>query len=300
MTPGERRNLRNGLLFIAPWAVGFLLFNLYPLLMSVYYSFCDYSVLNPPVWLGLDNYFTLVQDEIFWKSIWNTLYFAGVSIPAGAIVSILVAMLLNTKVKFMETFRTCYFIPSLVPMVAMAMLWMWIFNPQYGILNLALGALGIEGPNWLGDARTAMPSLILTTFWGVGQGIVIYLAGLQDVPKSLLEAAEIDGAGWWHKTVNVTLPMISPVIFFNVIMGIIGALQAFVQPYIMTAGGPARATLFYNLYLYQKAFEDYEMGYASAMAWILFLLIVFLSLGANKLSKRFVYYRSERPAAGAK
>ncbi len=280
-----------GILFASPWIFGIFAFMFYPLLMSFYYSFCDYSILKPPVWIGADNYTELFQDEIFWTSVKNTIYYACFSLPLGMVFAIGLAMLLNTNVKGMTVYRTIFFIPSLVPMVSLAMLWLWILNGDYGIINNALGVVGIKGPNWLSDVAWTKPSLILLSLWGVGNAVLIYLASLQDVPASLLEAAELDGASAWQKTRNVTIPMISPVIQFNMIMGIIGSLQVFAVPYVMFPGGtPARSTYFYATYLYDNAFNYSRMGYASAMGWILFVVILILTLVALKISNRHVHY----------
>lgn len=280
-----------GILFASPWFFGICAFMFYPLLMSFYYSFCDYSILKPPVWIGADNYTELFQDEIFWTSVKNTIYYACFSLPLGMVFAIGLAMLLNTNVKGMTVYRTIFFIPSLVPMVSLAMLWLWILNGDYGIINNALGVVGIKGPNWLSDVAWTKPSLILLSLWGVGNAVLIYLASLQDVPTSLLEAAELDGASAWQKTRNVTIPMISPVIQFNMIMGIIGSLQVFAVPYVMFPGGtPARSTYFYATYLYDNAFNYSRMGYASAMGWILFVVILILTLIALKISNRHVHY----------
>ena len=294
MTISERRNLRNGLLFISPWIVGFGVFMLYPICASLFFSFCDYSVLEPPVWWGLENYTEMLfHDEVFWTSLGNTAYYAAVALPVGMVVAIAIALLLNTKVRGMTVYRTIFFLPSIVPIVAMAILWLWIFNGQYGVLNYSLSLLGVPKsvlPTWLDSPEWAMPALIIMGLWGVGYSVVIYLAGLQDIPKSLYESADIDGANWWQKTVHITVPMLSPVIYFNLIMGIIGTFQIFAAPYIMTNGGPGRATTFYTLYLYNLAFEDLRMGYACAMAWVLFLIILGLSLLATKFSQRHVHY----------
>jgi multiple sugar transport system permease protein len=293
MTGNERRNLRNGLLFISPWIVGLSAFLLYPILSSLFYSFCDYSVLEPPVFVGAANYAELADDKVFWISLGNTAYYAVVALPLGMIVAIGLALLLNTKVRGMAVYRTIFFLPSIIPVVAIAILWLWIFNGKYGVLNYSLSLLGIPEkslPTWLDSPNWAMPALILMGLWGVGYAIVIYLAGLQDIPVALYESAEIDGANWWQKTLHITLPMLSPVIYFNLVMGIIGTLQIFAAPYIMTQGGPQRATHFYAFYLYNVAFEDLRMGYACAMAWILFLLILGLTLLATKLSARHVHY----------
>jgi len=287
----RRKEGRAGFLFALPWLFGLLAFMFYPLLMSLYYSFCDYSALRSPVWIGTDNYSELFHDEVFWTCVKNTILYACVSLPLGMVIAIGLAMLLNTNVKGMTVYRTIFFIPSLVPMVSLAMLWLWILNGDYGVLNTALGSIGIKGPNWLSDVSWTKPALILMSVWGVGNAMLIYLASLQDVPTSLLEAAELDGANAWQKTRNVTLPMISPVIQFNMVMGIIGSLQVFAIPFVMFPGGtPARSTYFYAMYLYDNAFSYSRMGYASAMGWILFVVILLLTLIALKLSNRHVHY----------
>ncbi len=291
MTRGERNNLRTGLAFISPWIIGFLAFSLYPLVASVYFSFCDYDVLQSPVWIGTLNYRDMVTDSVFWKSLVNTLYYAALSLPLGMVVSLLVAVLLNQPIKGRSIFRTIFFLPSLVPIVASAILWWWLLNGSYGLINHALSWFGIEGPQWLADEKWTKPSLVLMSLWGIGNTVVIYLAALQDVPRTLYESAEIDGATAWAKLWNITIPSISPVIYFNLIMGIIGSLQVFAQPYIMLGGGgPNRSALFYAVYLFQNAFEYRQMGYACAMAWVLFILIMALTLLATRLSRRYVHY----------
>lgn len=291
MTKEEKRDLVKGILFTSPWLVGFSVFVIYPILASFYYSFCYYSVLQPPRFIGFLNYRDLFTDPIFWKSLWNTSYFVIFMIPLGLVTSLSLAMLLNTKVRGMAFYRMIFFIPSLVPTVAGSILWMWIFNGEYGLLNNFLMKVGIpQPPNWLMDVRFAKPAIIIMSLWGLGQMVVIYLAGLQDVPVSLIEAADLDGASWFDKFWNITIPMISPVIYFNVIMAIIGCFQIFSQAYIMTGGGPQRSTTFYALYLYQTAFEDFRMGYASAMAWILFVIILILTILVTRISKEKIYY----------
>lgn len=302
MTRSSRSSLSTGLAFISPWIVGFCVFMLYPLAASIYYSFCDYSVLLPPVFVGIENYGELASDKVFWVSLYNTFFFAFFSLGLGLIVSLSLAILLNLKVPGQAFYRTIFFLPSLVPVVALSILWMWIFNSNSGLLNGMLEGIvnrayqlaGKEptfaGPNWLGSETWAMPALILMSLWGVGHPIVIYLAGLQDIPKSLYEAAEIDGASGWQRIWYITIPMLSPVIYFNLIMGIIGSFQVFAAPYIMTGGGPGRATLFYAMSVYNLAFEDLRMGYASAMAWILFIIILALTLLATRFSRRYVQY----------
>lgn len=287
----RQRSTLLGLAFISPWIIGFLGLTLYPAMKSLYYSFCDYDVLSEPVWVGGQNYRDMAEDSIFWKSLWNTVIFAMVSLPVGAVVSLLIALLLNQPVKGRNMFRTLFFVPSMVPAVAVGMIWLWLFNGKFGLLNYALGQLGIAGPNWLSDENWTKPALIITTLWQTGGSIVIYLAALQDVPRHLYESARIDGASRARQVWSITLPIISPVIYFNVIIGIIGSLQVFAGPYVMLGqgGGPNRSALFYAVYLYQNAFQYNQMGYASAMAWVLFGLILVVTVLATRVAQRFVY-----------
>lgn len=289
----ETRRLLKGLAFTSPWLAGFLIFTLTPILLSLYYSFSDFSILQSPAFIGLDNYRDLANDPVFWKSLRNTGYYALMALPGGLCVSLGLAMLLNVKYPGQAIFRTIIFLPSLVPVVASAMVWLWLYNPQYGLINTLLGKVGITGPGWLTDERLAMPSLAFMSLWGVGNSVVIYLAGLQDVPKELYEAAEIDGAGVWTRMWNVTLPMLSPVIFFNTVMSVIGVINVLDAPYIMTSGGPARATLFISMYLRDNAFLYLKMGYASAMAWVLLLIVLALTAFMFWTSKRWVYYQGK-------
>jgi len=295
MTRGEWKTLGVGLAFISPWIIGFLVFTLYPILMSVFYSVCDYDVLSTPVYVGSLNYTDMWTDEVYWKALKNTIYFAALSLPLCLVVSLLLAVMLNNKVWFRPAFRTFFYLPSLVPMIATAMIWLWIFNGGFGLLNYGLSFLGIKGPEWLADQHWTKPAIILTSIWGVGGSMVIYLAALQDVSRELYESAEIDGATPWHKLWHITLPMISPVIYFNLIMGIIGSLQVFGVPYIMfgNGSGPNRSAMFYATYIYENAFRYNQMGYASAMAWILFLIILGLTWVATKASRRHIYYAGE-------
>ena len=292
MTSLERRNLRVGLLFVSPWIIGFLVFTLYPVCASLFFSFCDYDVLSEPVWVGGMNYRDMLADRVFWTSLYNTLFFTAMALPLGMILALLLAILLNQPVRCRGAFRAIFFLPSLVPMVAGAMVWLWILNGKLGLLNQFLGALGLQHPpQWLSDPVWTKPSLVLMSLWGVGNSVVIYLASLQDVPQSLYESAEIDGASAWMRLRHVTLPMISPVIYFNLIMGIIGTLQTFASAYVMfNGGGPNRSALFYAVYLYQNAFEFRQMGYACAMAWILFLLILGLTWLATRATRKHVFY----------
>jgi multiple sugar transport system permease protein len=290
--PLERRRLLTGLLFTAPWLVGLAVFLVYPLLAALYYSLCDYSVLLPPVFVGLDNYAELFRDRLFWKGLWNTSFFALGSVGLSVVVALTLALLLNTRVKGLSFYRTAFFLPSLMPLVAGSILWFTMYAGQGGIINTLLAKIGVTGPAWLSDPAWAKIAMIFMAVWGAGNSMVIFLAGLQDVPTSLYEASIIDGASWFQRLVNVTLPMISPVIYFNVVMGIIGGFQAFTQALIMTSstGSPEQSTLFYVLQLYNVGFMDMRMGYASAMAWVLFVIILVLTFAATQLSKRWVTY----------
>lgn len=289
-TRTERRDFFKGMAFVSPWLVGFAAFTAIPIVLSLYYSFCDYSLLQAPVFRGLENYRDMMHDERFWKALKNTLVYAGIALPLGLMVALGVALLLNANIKGLSIYRTIIFLPSLVPAVASAMLWMWLLNAKLGLVNLMLMKIGIDNPpNWLGDSHWAMPALILMSVWGVGNTVVIYLAGLQDVPKELYESASLDGAGAWGKVWHVTLPFISPVIFFNLIMGIIGTLQMFSQPFIMTGGGPERSTMFYTQFVYDSAFTNLNMGYASALAWVQLLLVLVLTGIAFWTSKYWVH-----------
>jgi multiple sugar transport system permease protein len=292
MTPGERRRTWRGLAFVSPWIIGFAAFTLYPVCASVYYSFCDYDVLSPPVWVGTLNYQDMASDSVFWLSIYNTIVFNLMALPIGMVSALGLALLLNQPVRMRGVFRAIYYLPSLVPAVAGAMVWLWILNGRIGILNEALMALGIHNPPlWLDDPAWAKPSLALVSLWGCGNTVVIYLAALQGVPRSLLEAAMIDGASAWRRLFHVTLPAISPVIYFNFLIGIIGGLQVFTTAFVM--GGAERSTLFYAIYIYLNAFEYRNMGYASAMAWILCLLIMALTWMASRFSRGFVHYQGD-------
>ena len=273
----ERRSLLIGLAFVSPWLLGFLLFTAYPVIASLAFSFTDYNVVSAPRFVGWRNYLELFRDPLFSTSLANTIYLAAIGIPVSLVASLAIAMLLNGKVRFQGLYRTVYFLPSVVPAVAVALLWRWFLNPDFGPVNQALEAVGIPGPGWLADPAWSKPALVLASLWGVGGSMVIYLAGLQNVPVELYEAADLDGANRWQRVRYVTLPMLSPVILFNLIMGVITSFQAFTNIYVMTGGGPGNSTLVYALYLYKNAFQFFKMGYASAMAWVL-LMITALAL----------------------
>lgn len=293
---GWLRTELTGLLFSSPAIIGLAAVMAYPVAASLYYSFCNYSVLKPPTWVGMANYERLLTDELFWTSLWNTLYFAAFSVPLGIIVAFLLALLLNVKVRGMTVYRTIFYIPSIVPMVASSVLWIWLFNPQYGAVNALLRHVpGIsDPPGWLSDPAWAKPTIILWSIWGVGNTVVIFLAGLQGVPQALYEAAEVDGASPWQRTLSITVPYMTPYLFFALVMGLIGSFQFFTPAMVMTngTGGPADSTMFYALNLFHRAFSDFKMGYACAMAWVLFILVVIATLVVVKSSARYVYYES--------
>jgi multiple sugar transport system permease protein len=294
MSPLTRRNLRNGLLFISPWVVGFALFIAYPVVASLYYSLTRYNLMTPPQWVGLGNYQDLIfEDSLFRISIKNTLYFVALAVPLGIVFSLVTALLLNAKMRGISIFRTVYYLPTLVPAVASSIIFIMLLNPQFGIVNTFIRSLGLRAPGWIADPTWAKPALVMMSLWGTGGSMIIFLAALQDVPEQLVEAAILDGANSWRRFLNVTLPMISPAILFNVIMGLIGGFQVFTSAYVMTDGGPNNATLFYALLLYRNAFRYLKMGYASAMAWILFIITLVCTLIVMRSSARMIYYGGE-------
>ncbi|NPV07888.1 MAG: sugar ABC transporter permease [Anaerolineae bacterium] len=290
MSASSREKL-DGYLFILPWILGFLFFTIGPMIASFYFSFTDYSLLEPSKWVGLDNYRKLFSaDDKFGISLSVTFRYSLASVPLGMVLALTVAMLLNQRVPGMRFYRTAFYLPSLLGGVALTLIWMWIFSPAYGLLNTFLKMIGLEGPLWFQSQVWALPGLIIMSLWGVGGRMIIFLAGLQNIPGHLYEAAEMDGAGAMRRFWHVTVPMLTPTIFFNLVMGIIGSLQTFAQAFIATQGGPNNATLFYGLYLYQNAFQYFEMGYASALAWILFAIILALTLVVIRSSPMWVFY----------
>ncbi len=285
-----KKNL-TGYLFIAPWLIGFLVFTVGGFLASIGLSFTRWNIVTPPKWVGIANYRALfAADPLFWKSLEVTLKYAAVAVPLGVIGGVGLALLLNCNVRGVAVYRTVLFLPSIVPTVASSVVFVWLLNPQIGLVNVLLDKFGIVGPAWLADTKWALTSLIMLSLWGVGGSMVIYLAGLKDIPIHLYEAATLDGAGPWHRMRRITLPMLSPVIFFNLVMGTIGAFQTFTQAFVMTNGGPEDSTTFYALYLFNRAWRYGDMGYASAMAWILFVLIVAVTSALFRTQKRWVHY----------
>jgi multiple sugar transport system permease protein len=290
----RRREAIWAYVLISPWLIGFVIFTLGPMIVSLALSLTDYQIVNTPAFIGLANYVKMFTiDTKFWHSLGVTVTYALIAIPLNLIFGFGLAFLLNQKVPGLPFWRTIFYMPSVIAGVAVAILWGLIFNPRYGILNWALGLIGIHGPGWLTSPDWALPALILMSLWSVGGGMIIYLAGLQSIPTTLYEAAELDGANGWQKLFRVTLPLMTPVIFFNLVIGIIGTFQYFTEAYVLTAGGPAEATLFYNLYLYRNAFNYLNMGYASALAWILFLIVMILTLLVFRSSAMWVYYEGE-------
>jgi multiple sugar transport system permease protein len=284
-----------GIAFCLPLIVGLCCLMIYPVFASFYFSLTDYPIFDPPKWRGLDNYAELFGDPRFFLSIWNTAYFALFAVPLGMLVGLMLALLLNLKVKGLAFYRTMFFLPSIVPLIATCVLWNQILNPQFGLLNEFLRFIGMPEawiPGWLVDERWSKPGLVLMSIWGCGGGMVLYLAALQDVPQELHDSAAIDGANAWHRLRHVTVPMISPILLFTLVMGLIGTMQYFAQAYVMTSGGPWDSTLFYALNLFNTAFTEYRLGYASAMAWIMFAIILTVTLVMMKMSNRFVYYHS--------
>jgi multiple sugar transport system permease protein len=296
----RRSELLPGLLFISPWIIGFAWFQFYPIIASIRFSFTDYNMMQPPIWLGFDNYTRLfTDDELFQKSLTNTAIYSLFSVPLNLIVAFCFALLLNLKIPGRTIFRAVFYFPAIIPSVATAILWSMLLNTKGGLINVALQGIGFPAIPWLTSPTWTMPSLIILSLWGIGPIVVIFLAGLQDVSRELYEAARLDGAGPLRLVRDVTIPMLSPVILFNLIIGIIAALQVFAQPFVIFgggqgggghAGGPLNSVLMYSVQLYTVAFQQFRMGYAAAMAWILFVIIFSLSLLAIRFSNRFIHY----------
>ena len=285
-------------IFIAPWIAGFLIFTIGPMLASLYYSFTSYDIISSPVWRGLANYRKLLfNDPLFWHSLKVTLSFAAMALPLNLVIGFLVAVLLNQKIPGVNFWRALYFLPSVIAGVAVALLWVRIFNARIGLINPILqNVFGVRNPpGWLQDPDWAVPALVIMSLWSVGGSMIIYLAGLQGVPTTLYEAAKIDGANALQRFRNITIPMMTPVIFYNLVLGLIGAFNYFTEVYVATDGdgGPVHSTLFYNLYLYQNAFRYFEMGYASAMAWVLFLIVLIVTVLVFRSSPLWVFYEGE-------
>ncbi len=287
---------REAILFylcISPWLIGFILFYLGPILASFYYSLTEWDLLTAPKFIGMENYVRLfTRDPLALKSFKVTLVYTLIYVPLDMVFGLSLALLLNQKLRGIGIFRTAYYLPSVLSGVAYVVMWMWMFNPQHGLINTLLSYVGIQGPRWLLDPKWALSALIMMSLWGVGRTMIIFLAGLQDIPAVLYEVAEIDGASRWKMFWNVTLPLLTPSLLFNLIFGIILTFQTFTNAFVATNGGPLDSTLFYVLYLYRQAFEYLRMGYASAMAWVLFLIVLACTLVIFLTSGKWVFYRS--------
>jgi len=306
MTRIQKTNTLKGLLFISPWLLGFLAFAAYPVIASFYYSFTDYSVLAEPVPIGTANYVEMIGDTLFWKAVVNTFGFALVSVPINLAFAFFLALLLTFKAPARSIFRTVFFLPSLVPMVCLGVIWRWLLNGELGLINIALDPMfdfvntmiggQMRPPSWLEDPAFTKPGLLIAGIWGVGHSMIIFLAGMQETPKELYEAAEIDGAGFWYKLRHITIPTISPYIFFNLIMGLIASLQIFAVPYVLLdaanygANGPGHSMLFVATYIFQNAFKYWNMGYACAIGFIFIILVTALTLSVMKIAEKKVYY----------
>jgi multiple sugar transport system permease protein len=287
-----RRNVE-GWLFASPWILGFLLWTLVPMLASLVLSFSEWDLISPPMWVGLQNFQELFADELVWKALTVTTIYAITSVPLHLLFGLALALLLNRPIRGVRIYRTILYLPAVLSGVAAALLWRWLLSADFGLINVLLASVGITGPSWLGDERWALASLITMSLWSVGASTIVYLAGLQGIPTDIYEAAEVDGVQAWTRFRHITLPLMSPVLFFQLIVGIIAALQTFTQAFIITNGGPNNATLFLLLYLYRSAFQFFRMGYASALAWVLFLYILILTLIVFRWSAAWVYYEGE-------
>lgn len=295
LTNREKRDQLAGILFTMPCILGFILFAAIPMISSLVMSFTDYSIVKESHFVGIENYRKLFggADPYFYKSLLVTMIYVALSVPSAILFSFLIALLLNQDVKCKGLFRTIFYLPSIVPIVAMAAIWMWIFNPDFGLANSLLKGVGLPAGKWLSSESSVIPTLVFINLWTTGSTMVIFLAGMQDVPKQLMEAVQIDGGGFFAKLRHVIIPMMTPTIFYNVVMGFINGFQVFTQSYVMTSGGPNNSSLFYVYYLYREAFEFMRMGSACAIAWILFVIIMILTAVLFKFQNKWVYYGGE-------
>ncbi len=295
VSASARRQNLYGYAFIMPWLIGLFAFTLIPMVFSAVLSLCKWDIvtgLQTIEFVGFRNFQKLFSDKKFWKALEVTFKFCLISIPFYQITALCIALLLNMRIRFMKAFRLIYFLPYIIPVIASSMIWTQIFG-ESGLLNQALALIGIKGPAWLNNPKTSLYALVIMGVWGIGNTMIIYLSGLQGVSEEIYEAAEIDGATGLQRFFRITLPLISPTVFFNIVIAIIGSFQYFTQAFVMTEGGPLNSTLFYNLYLYIKAYKDYQMGYAAAMAWIMFAIIMVLTLLVVKSSSFWVYYQND-------
>lgn len=294
----KKQENRMGYIFAFPWMFGLIVFGAFPIIASLYISLTSYNMISAPNFIGLENYrILLFNDNIFYQSLGNTVYHVAIAVPLGMFVGILLALFLNSKIRGISIYRTLFYLPNVVSIVAMSLLWLWLFNPNFGIINQVLKPVydlfGMEPLRWYADANTSKLTLILMGLWTAGGSMVVYLAQMQDIPTGLYESSEIDGANWFQKIIYITLPLMTPSIFFNFIMGIIGSFQVFTLAYIMTGGGPSRSTYYFAYYLYDLMMADQNMGMASAMAWILLVIVLVFTMIALKLNKYVVYLGEE-------
>ena len=297
LSPNRQREAVSGYLFISPWIIGFLVFFLGPIIASLFLSFTRWNIVGDPIWVGLDNYQTIFTEDVrFKKAVLVTLRYAVMYLPLEVGCGIGLAVLMNLKLKGIGIFRTLFYMPSVVPQVAAALVWVWMLNARYGVVNTLLDGAGVDGPNWLGSPQYVLPSLILIALWGVGGSAIIYLAGLQNIPQVLYEAATVDGANSFQKFFRITLPLLTPTIFFQLVLGLIGVFQTFTPAFIAAGetGGPLQSGLFYMLYIYNRGFVSLRMGYASALAWIMTAFILVITIIVLRSSQYWVYYETDR------
>jgi multiple sugar transport system permease protein len=293
LTRSERRRLRLGLLFTSPWIVGFIAFLVYPILYTIRISFTEYTGFGEPEWIGLGNYQALLRDDLFWTSLYNTLYYTALAVPIGAVVAMGLALCMNQPLTEVPIYRAILYLPSVIPLFTLSFIFLILMNPTQGIFNQFLMAIGLPNVNWFGDPQWTKLAFVFLAQFGAGQVALIFLAGLKGIPVTLYEAAMLDGAGAWNRFRNITLPMMTPIILYDLILGLSLGLQVFTQAYIITRGGPADASRFYVLYLYDNAFRYGKMGYASAMAWILFVITFVLAMLIVRWSQRWVHYENQ-------
>lgn len=294
MSPLARREAIDGYISIAPWVIGFILFFLGPVLASIYYSLTEWTITRPPKFIGLDNYERMFTgDALFWQALKVTGLYVLLSLPLKLIFGLLLSLLLNLRLRGMNFYRTVFYIPAVISGVAVSLMWMWLLQPDTGVVNTLLSMVGIQGPGWFWDPFWALPSVALMSLWSVGGSAIIYLAGLQNIPPHLYEAAKLDGANAWKSFWRITLPLLTPTIFFQLVIEMIDAFKVFTQAFVITNGGPLKATYFYLFYFYEEAFRNFNMGYASALALVLMVIIMAATIFVNYTSKRWVYYESE-------
>lgn len=299
LTKQRRREAISGILFISPWIIGFLAFYAGPALISLLMSFTKWNIVSDPVWIGLDNYKEIFTgDTKFWNSVFVTMKYAAMYIPLMTILSIITAMALNSKIRGIGFFRTLFYLPTIAPAIAASLIFMWILQPTYGLLNVLLSYLGVDGPNWFKDPQFALWGIIMIAMWRLGGSAIIYLAGLQNIPEQLYDACDIDGANAWQRFWNVTIPMLSPILFFQIIVELIGVFQTFTPAYVVSQSngyaGPIKELYFYMLYVYVKGWQNLQMGYASALSWLLTIFILVITILVFRSSPYWVHYEAER------